>query len=47
MSRRVTLAGVVARWRGWFAGIAVRSGLVAGAVVESRVMPVDLVVRES
>ena len=33
MSRRVTLAGVVARWRGWFAGIAVRSGLVAGAVV--------------
>lgn len=33
MNRRVALASLVGRWRGWFGGIAVRSALVAGAVV--------------
>ena len=33
VNRRVALASLVGRWRGWFGGIAVRSALVAGAVV--------------
>lgn len=33
VNRHVALANLVGRWRGWFGGIAVRSALVAGAVV--------------
>ena len=33
VSRRVALRDFAGRWRGWFGGIAVRSALVAAAVV--------------